>query len=258
MAATKNQEIVFLTGGGSLYWIAANALVEKFGPITIIREQPEPKSLFLKRRFRKLGLVTLLGQLGFNLLSRFIRKASDQKREQMVREAGGNWDLPAGCRIIDVESVNAAECREAIKQAGPAVVMVVGTRMIRRETLQCVDVPFINYHPGLTPKYRGLNGGYWTLWNNDAENLGNTVHLVDLDVDTGGILYQERLSMPPGNNITTYHYVMAVKACPLVVRAVGDAIDRKLKPVTNGLPSRQWYHPTLWGYLWCGLTRGIW
>ena len=35
------------------------------------------------------------------------------------------------------------------------------------------------------------------------------------------------------------------------------AIDR-LKPTTPDMPSRQWYHPTVWFYLWTGLTRGVW
>ncbi|TIX34518.1 MAG: formyl transferase, partial [Mesorhizobium sp.] len=25
-----------------------------------------------------------------------------------------------------------------------------------------------------------------------------------------------------------------------------------------GLPSKQWYHPTIWHYLWTGLTKRIW
>ena len=52
--------------------------------------------------------------------------------------------------------------------------------------------PVLNYHAGITPKYRGMNGGYWALATGDAGNFGATVHLVDAGVDTGGVLHQVR------------------------------------------------------------------
>ena len=84
------------------------------------------------------------------------------------------------------------------------------------------------------------------------------MHLVDENVDTGDVLYQEYCTMPPGNNITTYHYHLAAMARSIAVKAVTDAINGKLRPQKIDLPSKQWYHPTLWGYLWTGATRGVW
>jgi hypothetical protein len=31
-----------------------------------------------------------------------------------------------------------------------------------------------------------------------------------------------------------------------------------LRPMKTDLPSRQWFHPTLWGYIRTGLKTGIW
>jgi hypothetical protein len=64
--------------------------------------------------------------------------------------------------------------------------------------------------------------------------------------------------MPPGNNIMSYPYYMAAMARPFAVRAVEDALSGRLQPRKSDLPSRQWFHPTLWGYLWTGLTRRVW
>ena len=33
----------------------------------------------------------------------------------------------------------------------------------------------------------------------------------------------------------------------------GDA-----EPVQPVMESHQWFHPTLWGYLWTGMTRKVW
>ena len=229
------------------------------GPITIIREEDEPKSLFFKRRVKRLGIITVVGQIAFGFLSKLISGRSEARRQKIIRDAGAKPEFPENCRLIDVTSVNSGECREALSLVSPDVVMVVGTRIITRETLQCIKAPFINYHPGLTPKYRGMHGGYWTLASGDAENLAVTVHLVDESVDNGDVLYQKKIAMPPGNNIATYHYQMAVEAVSIVVKAVEDAINGRLEPHKVDLPSKQWFHPTLWGYLWTGLdAQGVW
>jgi folate-dependent phosphoribosylglycinamide formyltransferase PurN len=258
MSNRDDARIVFMTGGGPLYWIIANELADHFGPFTIIREHAEPKGLFLKRRIRRLGAVTVMGQVAFSFLSKLIAKRSQAKVAQIIADTDSDAAEPTDCTIVDVESVNGPDAIKALQSVNPDVVMVVGTRILKARTLMSIGAPFINYHPGLTPKYRGMNGAYWTLASNDADNLAVTLHLVDEHVDTGGILYQARCTMPPGNNITTYHYQLAAEARPWAVKAVEDALNHRLKPIKSDLPSKQWYHPTLWGYLWTGLTRGVW
>ena len=256
--ADQKTNIVFITGGGSLYWIIANALIDHYGPITIIREQAEPKGLFLKRRMKRLGPITVVGQVAFSFLSKIINQRSEQQRQDIIAASGANSNEPVNCEIIDVASVNSEDCRDHLQRLNPVAVMVVGARIIKADTLNSIEAPFINYHPGITPKYRGMNGAYWTLASGDGANLGVTVHLVDESVDTGDVLYQERCDMPAGNNITTYHHYLATIARPLAVQAIDDTIEGKLTPKRVNLPSKQWFHPTLWGYLWTGITRSVW
>ena len=251
-------DIVFLTGGGPLYWIIANALVARFGPITIIREGGESSSLFFRRRKKRLGTSTAVGQLAFTYVSKAVSLFSRKGRNAQVTAAGASMAEPDGCTYYDVDSVNSPVCRQLLSQLAPKVVMVVGTRMILKQTLDCVDAPFINYHPGITPSYRGMNGVYWSRVRGDSDNVGITVHLVDENVDTGGVLYQKRLDLPKWQNITTYNHYCAVQARPLVVQAVDDALNEQLNVVQVDLPSMQWYPPTAWGYLWTGVARGVW
>ncbi|MGH1479302.1 MAG: formyl transferase [Geminicoccales bacterium] len=251
-------QIVFLTSGGPIYWIIANALVDEFGPLTIIQESVEPKSVFLKRRVKLLGAIEVAGQIAFGVLARFIYKASKKKRAEIISEAGADTRVPDLCTFIEVPDVNSDECRQVLRSTSPKVVIVVGTRIIKPQTLECIGAPFINYHPGLTPKYRGMNGAYWTLAQGDCDNLAVTVHLVDPGVDTGEIIYQDKVEMPAGHNITTYHDYLATCVRPLVVQAATDALNSDLKPRPSKGVSHQWFHPTLWGYLWTGITRGVW
>jgi len=72
-------------------------------------------------------------------------------------------------------------------------VAVYGTRILKPVTLKCASAPFINYHAGINPKYRGQHPGYWPLAQGDEENAGVTVHLVDEGVDMGSVLYQAQV-----------------------------------------------------------------
>jgi methionyl-tRNA formyltransferase len=131
--------------------------------------------------------------------------------------------------------------------------------MLTRATLAAMPCPVINYHAGITPRYRGMNGGYWALAENDAGNFGGTVHLVDAGVDTGAILYQQRGRPEKGDNLGLYALRLAVICRAICVQAVRDALDGKLAPQPPGsMPSKQWYHPPIWTYLGNGMFRGIW
>lgn len=55
----------------------------------------------------------------------------------------------------------------------------------------------INVHPSLLPAGRGPEPVFWTLRRGERET-GATIHLMDEGLDTGPILAQERLLVPPG------------------------------------------------------------
>src|SRR5262249_22864046 len=118
--------------------------------------------------------------------------------------------------------------------------------------------PFINYHAGITPKYRGVHGGYWAQAEGDPGNFGVTVHLVDRGIDTGEVLYQERLAPSADDNYSTLPYLQLGAALPLLERAARDAVNGTLRPEKLDLPSKLWSHPTLWQYIKTGLRRGVW
>ncbi|WP_324288530.1 hypothetical protein [Hoeflea alexandrii] len=57
----SQQKIIVITAGGAYAWVIVNALASRFENLEVVLEQPESKSLFLKRRARKIGwLQTVL------------------------------------------------------------------------------------------------------------------------------------------------------------------------------------------------------
>lgn len=249
---------VLIAGDGPLASMFVNAVSDNLPRVRVLREQPESKLSIVRRRARLVGWVEALGQAAFGLLQIAVARRSAGRLAVIWKEHGLDPQLDAAVAVHDVGSVNSPACRAALRLLDPDVVVVYGTRIIRRETLRCVPAPFINYHAGINPAYRGQNGAYWARCNGDAEHAGVTVHLVDEGVDTGDVLYQARVEFAPDDNIATYQHRQMVVALPLVFRAIKDALARRLSPQRVELPSRQWFHPTLWGYLRTGLKQGVW
>jgi folate-dependent phosphoribosylglycinamide formyltransferase PurN len=178
--------------------------------------------------------------------------------ERLIADQKLHTEPKPGQKIVHVSSANAADCLQAITDIRPGVVLLAGCRLLSRQTLAQMPCPVLNYHAGIAPKYRGMNGGYWALASGDAENFGTTVHLVDAGVDTGGVLKQARGKPDPGDTISSYALRQAAFSRDICVEAVRDALAGKLATTKPNLPSKQWYHPTIWFYLWTGLTRRVW
>lgn len=251
--------VVLLTAGGPLGSVAASALARRFPGIVVIVEDGEGRAAIVRRRARLLGWPVALGQLANSIFIRLIGRRRRRRRlAEIRREFEMSEIVPAGVEIGRVPSVNSPECRSALRALGPSVVAVYGTRLIGRETLASVEAPFINYHAGINPKYRGQDPAYWALAEGDAEHAGVTIHVVDKGVDTGPILYQARVPFSPDDTIGTYQFVQMGHALPLFSKAIEDALAGRLTPVEVELPSRQWFPPPIWTYIRIGLTRRVW
>lgn len=254
----KSNTIVVVTEGGPHVWAIVNAIIDRFGPVTVILETPESKARLLRRRASRQGWFNVAGQIGTMLLIRLGKRFLAGRADRIVAENGLEAIPRPGQAIVHVPSANSPEFLQAMEFAAPKVVLLAGCRMLSRQTLAAIPCPVLNYHAGITPKYRGMNGGYWALANGDEQNFGATVHLVDAGVDTGAVLHQVRGKPAPGDNLMLYPLRLAALSRDICVSATEDALAGRLRPVETGLPTRQWYHPPIWSYLWTGLRRSVW
>jgi len=102
----------------------------------------------------------------------------------------------AGLRVVPARTI--AEADAAIEDAAPdlAVAACFPWRVPARvRALPRLGV--LNVHPSPLPRGRGPEPVFWTLRNGERET-GVTVHVMDGGLDTGPVLAQERLAVPPG------------------------------------------------------------
>ena len=87
--------ICVVTAGGHHPAIIINSLTDAFGPIDVIREKPEGRSLFLKRRAKKVGYAKIAGQLVTMLLIVAMKRIQAGKIKRRLREQGLLWNCKA-------------------------------------------------------------------------------------------------------------------------------------------------------------------
>lgn len=248
--STEKQRIVLLAGKGLSSRVMYNALANDFDVVAVIQEDPPSRRHLLTRRIRKLGLGKVAGQLLFMVYDRAVLQGRQQGRiDELIQRYELNTDNPPDAIVETVESVNSTQVINALHRHRPSAVVVNGTRIITPDVLACIDAPFLNTHAGITPRYRGVHGGYWALASKDPEHCGVTVHLVDKGIDTGAVLYQAIIRPESRDGFNTYPIHQIANAIPLMKQALEDVVARRLRPGSGHGPSKLWSHPTLFEYL---------
>lgn len=253
-----SKKIIILAGKGDSSLFMYNGLKDNFEISNVIFEDSVDKKTFLKRRVKKLGFFTVVGQVIFQVICVKVLKAfSKDRTEQLIKENNLSLEQVPKDKLIEVSSVNSDECKSIIADIKPDIIIVNGTRIISKKILNSTKAVFVNTHAGITPKYRGVHGAYWALASNDIENCGVTVHFVDAGIDTGEILYQSNVKPIKKDNFTTYTYLQVAAGIELMKKALTDISNDNvlLKKVSS--ESRLWSHPTIWRYLFLRITKGV-
>lgn len=257
MSLPFRSDIVMLAGEDVTSWIVYNRLVAEFGPFPALIEKHLPRQALIRTRIRKLGLARTLSQVAFVFLIRPLLRRSGRRRIAEICQAQGLETAPPAAHYVrHIGSVNSDTCREALKAAAPRVVIVNGTRIIKGDILRATNAVFLNIHQGITPQYRGSHGSYWALYNNDPENAGVTVHVVDEGIDTGGAVARVHADAGPADNFVTYPYLQTAAALRALTVAVRETMAGRLRTLPVEGPSAVWYHPGFFQYIG-GRLRGV-
>lgn len=107
-------------------------------------------------------------------------------------------------KVIIAPEINSPEIAERIKILKPDVIIVSGTRIIKAPVIDCeARFGIINMHTGLSPYYRGGPCTFWTLYNEEPEYAGVTIHYLSPGIDNGDIILSGRPSLDTRDNVAS-------------------------------------------------------
>ena len=232
--------------------IVYNYLKKHFEIDAVVFETPIPLKKQFLNRAKRLGYTSAMSQVIFFLgIAPVIKRFSQKRKAEIFKQYDLDESNPPESIIKRIKYANTEEGRSVIRQLNPDLIIVNGTRIISKKTLESVPATFINIHTGITPAFRGVHGGYWSIANGKKDLFGTTVHYVDTGVDTGGIIEQVFVTPLKKDNFYTYPYLQYATVLPVLKNIIQSFVDGKKPiakpPVTS--ESELWFHPTVFQWL---------
>ncbi len=222
----------------------------------IIYEDAPPASEVIKRRTKKIGFIKTMGQVAF--LKLIAPLLSSKKRRQQLLAPFGDLQVNFTSDISSIENVNSAEFHALIKDLQTDIVFINGTRILSKKTIELLNAPIVNIHVGITPKYRGVHGGYWALYDDNKDLFGVTLHYLDSGIDTGKIIDQVILMPSAKDNYRTYPLLQYISGLELIrnnVDALKSGQTKKVKVLCE--KDKLHYHPRFFQYLGRRIFKGV-
>lgn len=137
--------------------------------------------------------------------------------------------LEAGLPILQPERLKDPGFLEKLAAFKADLQIVVAFRMLPQEVWSMPPLGTFNLHASLLPRYRGAAPIQRAIWNGETES-GVTTFLLDKNLDTGAILYQEKVAVSPEETAGTLHDKLLAKGAPLVVKTARALFEGKAEP----------------------------
>lgn len=102
------------------------------------------------------------------------------------------------------------------------VIMAGWMRIVTEELLKAFPQRVINIHPSLLPSFKGINAIEQAL-KAQVKITGCTVHLVDLEVDSGPILVQAAVPILPDDTPETLHQRIQIQEHRIITQGIAIA-----------------------------------
>jgi methionyl-tRNA formyltransferase len=145
-------------------------------------------------------------------------------------------------KVCFVDDINGKQCEQLLREIIPDIIVLGCTRIVRGNILNIPRLGTLNAHPGLLPKYRGLDTVLWAIYNRDF--IGATIHFVDEGVDTGAIVMQKIVDIEENDTIDSLRNKVRVVAGKLMAETIkkliqGEHISVSLQSVEDGQQYRE-------------------
>lgn len=143
-----------------------------------------------------------------------------------------------GVRMIAIKNINKEV--DLLLRLDPKVLIVVGSRVLEPKIVKAFEGKILNFHTGILPQYRGPYSEFWAMYNGEHENVGTTIHLIDLGIDTGKILAQKKVNET--FNTPEEAHVMNVRlGAKLLAKCTEDYLTSRIKAVDQDINEAKYY-----------------
>ncbi len=151
-------------------------------------------------------------------------------RQGIQQSAVKQFAVANGLKILQPEKFKNPVFLEDLQALNADLQIVVAFRMLPEAVWAMPPMGTMNLHGSLLPKYRGAAPINWAVINGETET-GLTTFLLKHEIDTGDLLFQQKVPIGPNETAGELHDRMMQIGANLVLKSV-QAIDRgETKPM---------------------------
>jgi methionyl-tRNA formyltransferase len=139
--------------------------------------------------------------------------------QKISQSAAKQYAVANHLKVLQPEKLKSPEFLEELKALQPDLQVVVAFRMLPEVVWAMPPKGTINLHASLLPHYRGAAPINWVLMNGEKES-GVTTFLLQQDIDTGNILFTEKVTLTGDETAGELHDRLMNKGAGLLVKTV--------------------------------------
>ncbi len=140
------------------------------------------------------------------------------------------YALNNGLHLMQPANLKSQEFIDELSSLKPDLQVVVAFRMLPKAVWSLPTVATFNMHASLLPDYRGAAPINHAIINGERET-GVTTFIIDDKIDTGHILYREKISIDEFETAGSLHEKVKEKGGPLVLKTIDALAKNKATPM---------------------------
>lgn len=144
------------------------------------------------------------------------------------------YAISCGLPVLQPEKLKDENFLEALKSLNHDIQIIVAFRMLPEVVWKMPPMGTFNLHGSLLPHYRGAAPLNRAIINGDKET-GVTTFLLKQEIDTGNILFQEKIQIGPEETIGELHDALMGIGANLVLKTVDALAEGNVSPLAQDI-----------------------
>ena len=139
--------------------------------------------------------------------------------QKLSESAVKQFAVSRGLKVLQPEKLKNPEFLAELKSLNADLQVVVAFRMLPKVVWNMPTKGTINLHASLLPQYRGAAPINWAIINGEKES-GVTTFFLKQEIDTGDVLFMEKITITDDTTAGEYHDRLMNKGAGLLVKTV--------------------------------------
>lgn len=152
--------------------------------------------------------------------------------QKLNESAVKQYAVSQGLRILQPEKLKNPDFIDELKSLNADLQVVVAFRMLPEIVWNMPRLGTFNLHGSLLPQYRGAAPLNWAIINGEKET-GVTTFLLDHEIDTGKILFREKIAIKESDTVGDIHDQLMDIGANLVVKTVDSLAKGEFSAVSQ-------------------------